>query len=150
MHTQKKSVLGFLCVTHFGLILCMCSPMFGQVAGATLSSTVSDPSGAIVGNAQISIKNLATDITTVVIANADGFYSAPNLVPGDYEASASSPGFSTEVPPKFTLIVRGVAESSTTIVISYHHLWRDLSCLALKVSLFPLRDEVRGSGCEIL
>jgi hypothetical protein len=68
-----------------------------QVTGATLSGTASDASGAIVPNAQISIKNLATGESRVVMTNAAGLYAAPNLLPGNYEVTASAQGFSTAI-----------------------------------------------------
>src|SRR4029077_6183164 len=37
--------------------------------------------------------------------DAAGFYSAPNLLPGTYEVSASATGFSTEVQTGLTLTV---------------------------------------------
>jgi len=80
-------------------------PTYGQVVGATLSGMVTDASGGIVPQAQISIKNLATGISTTISANGDGFYTAPNLLRGDYEIAASAPGFSTEVRTGITLTV---------------------------------------------
>jgi hypothetical protein len=80
-------------------------PAYGQVAGATLSGTVTDSSGAIIPQAQVSIKNRSTGISTVVIANSDGFYTAPNLIAGSYEMSASAPNFATEVQSGITLTV---------------------------------------------
>src|SRR5216684_3843748 len=68
-----------------------------QVTGATLSGTVTDPSGAVVAGAQISIKNTATGISRDVTSDSSGFYAAPNLPPGDYEVRVSAKGFSTAV-----------------------------------------------------
>src|SRR5579862_3336382 len=79
--------------------------LYGQVAGATLSGTVSDASGAVIPQAQVSIKNLSTGVSTIFTANADGFYTAPNLLAGSYEMSASAPGFATEVRSGITLTV---------------------------------------------
>jgi hypothetical protein len=84
-----------LAALSLGLFLSV--PVYAQVAGATLSGTVTDASGAIVPQAQISIKNVATGISTTVTSDAAGFYLAPNLRPGTYEVSASAAGFSTEV-----------------------------------------------------
>src|ERR1700676_1682895 len=87
------------------LVLSLLIPakMWSQVSGATLSGTVSDTSGATVPHAQISIRNAATGVTASTTANSDGFYSAPNLLPGAYEVKVSSPGFSTEVRSGITL-----------------------------------------------
>jgi Carboxypeptidase regulatory-like domain/TonB dependent receptor/TonB-dependent Receptor Plug Domain len=76
-----------------------------QVSGATLSGTVRDSSGAVVPQTQISIKNVATSVETPVTANQDGLYSAPNLLPGPYEVTASSPGFSAVVRTGIVLTV---------------------------------------------
>jgi hypothetical protein len=66
----------------------------GQVAGASLSGTVVDQSGAILPKARVSIKNVATGIETLAIVNEGGLYSSPNLLPGPYQVTASAPGFS--------------------------------------------------------
>src|SRR5580700_4785322 len=66
-----------------------------QVSGATLSGTVTDPTGALVPNAAILIRNSDTGATRAVNTNSDGFYSAPNLIPGNYEVKISAKGFST-------------------------------------------------------
>ena len=70
---------------------------YAQVAGATLSGTITDQSGSAVAGARVSIKNPATGVSTDVTANAGGFYSAPNLLPGTYEVTASANGFATAV-----------------------------------------------------
>src|SRR6202171_2239660 len=73
-------------------ILC-CYPMHGQVVGGTISGTISDKSGAVVVNATVSLKNLATGVSTAVKTNAQGLYSMPNLLPGDYQQSVEAAGF---------------------------------------------------------
>jgi hypothetical protein len=68
-----------------------------QVAGAALSGTVTDQSGAFVPQAAISVRNVATDITRATTTSASGFYSVPNLLPGTYDVKASAQGFSTHI-----------------------------------------------------
>jgi hypothetical protein len=68
-----------------------------QVVGGTISGTISDKSGAVVGNATVSIKNLATGVATVVQTNAQGLYSIPNLLPGNYQQTVSASGFETAI-----------------------------------------------------
>jgi hypothetical protein len=80
-------------------------PAYAQVSGATLSGTITDPSGAAIANVKVSIRNKATDITRDVTADAAGFYSAPNLLPGDYEVTVSAAGFSTTKESNITLTV---------------------------------------------
>ena len=94
------------------LLLCVLSLLCAnraqaQVAGAGLSGTVTDPSGALIPNAQISIKNTATGVARAVTTDTAGFYTAPNLLPGTYEITASAPGFATVVQTGITLTVGG-------------------------------------------
>ena len=67
-----------------------------QVVGATLSGTITDASGAVLPNAQVSIKNSANGSVRSIATNAAGLYTAPNLLPGDYVVSASAAGFAAE------------------------------------------------------
>jgi Carboxypeptidase regulatory-like domain/TonB-dependent Receptor Plug Domain len=78
--------------------------VYAQVVGATLSGTITDPSGAVIPSAQVAIRNSATGVVRTVTTNADGVYVAPNLQPGDYEVTASAPGFNAES-TKLTLTV---------------------------------------------
>ncbi len=80
-------------------------PANAQAVGATLSGVVSDSSGAAIGNATVSIKNVATSEIRQVSSNGDGIYSAPNLLPGSYEVSAEAQGFTKLVQKGITLTV---------------------------------------------
>jgi len=80
-------------------------PAHAQVAGATLSGTLTDPSGSGVPNATVSIKNTGTGIARAVTTDDTGFYSVPNLTPGVYEVTFSAAGFSTQVEKGITLTV---------------------------------------------
>src|ERR1700675_3213361 len=80
------------------LLSILCSyPVRGQVVGGTISGTISDKSGAVVVNATVSMKNLATGVSTAVKTNAQGLYSLPNLLPGDYQQSVAAAGFEISI-----------------------------------------------------
>ena len=70
--------------------------LHAQVAGGTISGTVTDSSGRVINNVQITITNVATGVTRDVTTNDEGFYSAPNMLPGTYEAKFSASGFKIE------------------------------------------------------
>ena len=89
----------------FGVIVLASGRIYPQVVGGTLSGTVTDQSGAVIPNGQVSIKNVATGIMRDVTTDAAGFYMAPNLIPGAYEVTASAAGFATEVRTGITLTV---------------------------------------------
>lgn len=88
----------FLLCATFGLLivqLLSTSTTQAQVVGATVSGTVTDVSGSVIQNAEVVITNSATAEMQSVTTNDEGFYSAPNLQPGDYSVRASAPNFQT-------------------------------------------------------
>ncbi len=69
-----------------------------QVAGGSISGTVTGGSGAVLPGAQISISNPETGTTTRIAAtDAQGLYSVPDLGPGTYEMRVSALGFVTQL-----------------------------------------------------
>jgi hypothetical protein len=105
--TRKASqrIFAFSAFVVLVLSLFVSVPVYAQVAGATLSGTVIDASGAAIPQVSVSIRNVATGITTTAAANANGFYTATNLLPGSYEIKASASGFATVVRTGITLTV---------------------------------------------
>src|SRR5437879_6095610 len=78
---------------------------YAQVARATLTGTVKDSSGAVIPNAQVAITDLATGVTRTVSPGSSGLYTAPNLLPGNYEIRITATGFSTQLQKGVTLTV---------------------------------------------
>src|ERR1700676_5036585 len=81
------------------------APTLAQVAGGTLSGTVSDSNGAGIPQAKLVIKNVATGVERTVTTNADGFYTAVNLLPGSYQIAISAAGFNSETRHGVTMTV---------------------------------------------
>ncbi len=78
---------------------------------ATLTGTVSDPTGAVVPHASVKIRSLATSSERLLTTDSAGIYVAPSLVPGDYEIDVNAAGFSPYKVEKVTLTV----DSSVTV-----------------------------------
>lgn len=117
LNCEKKNPVVILLVSMLLWILLIPGHLIAQVTGATLSGTVKDESGSVVPNVAVVVKNVATGVVTKVTANEDGFYTAPNLRPGQYEITASTPGFSTLVQSGITLTVGAQQELNFTMKV---------------------------------
>src|SRR5487761_379473 len=102
---SKQRACALACLLALGLCIFANAPLHAQVSGATLTGAVTDPSGAVIPNAKVSIKNVATGVTRSVAANSAGFYTAPNLLPGPYSVTVSAPGFTMLVRSGIVLTV---------------------------------------------
>src|SRR5580658_2582658 len=67
-----------------------------QIVGATVSGVVTDPSGRSVPQAKLVLKSLSTQISRSALADESGFFSAPNLTPGEYEVTVAEDSFETQ------------------------------------------------------
>ena len=63
---------------------------YGQGERATVTGTVNDSSGSIVVNADVSIRNVGTNVVAKTKTNNAGIYYLPSLPPGRYELDRKS------------------------------------------------------------
>lgn len=82
---------------------------------AEISGLVKDPSGAVVPNATVKIKNLATHLLRTTQTNGAGIYSVPALPPSRYEIEVSKAGFRTAVRSNVKLDVGERAQSDFSL-----------------------------------
>jgi outer membrane receptor protein involved in Fe transport len=141
--------------TIFWLLLCalVVLSLFGalrldaQVTGATILGTVTDATGAAVPKVEISIANTATGLVTAVTTSPEGFYSAPNLLPGTYQITAKSAGFSTAVLSGITLTVG--AQQSVNIALKVGETSQQVevtsTAIAVELASSTLSDVVSGT-----
>ncbi|HYL77952.1 MAG TPA: TonB-dependent receptor [Bryobacteraceae bacterium] len=74
-------------------------------ASAQLSGVVTDPSGGRVQNQTITLRSKETGQTRTTQTGGDGYYMFADLVPGIYEVSGETTGFSPIHVPKLELVV---------------------------------------------
>ncbi|MGB7189771.1 MAG: TonB-dependent receptor [Acidobacteriaceae bacterium] len=72
---------------------------------ATLNGTVTDPSGAVIPNVQLTLTNTATQREQTTISNSDGAYRFASVGIGSYTLTASAPGFQKFVKTGITVTV---------------------------------------------
>jgi len=117
MNILKISRPALAAITLLLILMIAANPASAQVSGATLTGVVSDSSGAVIPKATIAIKNKSTGTTRTVETNNDGFYTAPNLLPGDYQVTVTAVGFSTAVHNSVTLNVGAQQTLNETMVV---------------------------------
>jgi len=93
------------------LVVCLfvivsASFLYGQGgANGTILGTVTDNSGAVVGNAKVDVTNMATGVATHTQTSVNGDFTAPYLAPGIYSVTVQAPGFQKAVADNVTLVV---------------------------------------------
>jgi outer membrane receptor protein involved in Fe transport len=91
------------CLKKFSLLLpaaLFCCALFAgsgfaQQITATLTGTVTDPSGAVVPGATVTVTSLDTALTKTALTNDNGIYTVPFLQPGNYSITVEKTGFSS-------------------------------------------------------
>lgn len=81
-----------------GIVLLLAAvPVWAQVSTSSITGEVRDPSGAVVPNAKVEVKNEATGVAYSGTTTGAGSYAFPSLPPGLYTVTVSQPGFQTFV-----------------------------------------------------
>jgi hypothetical protein len=73
------------------LLLVSAVCVLAQTTNGSIQGTVTDPSGATVGGAKVTARNLGTGLTISTVTTDPGLYSLPNLPPGQYAVIIESP-----------------------------------------------------------
>jgi len=68
-----------------------------QTFRGTILGTVTDPSGAVVAGAKVTVKNTGTGLERSTQTSSDGSYSLPELPIGTYDVTVTQSGFQTSV-----------------------------------------------------
>jgi Carboxypeptidase regulatory-like domain/TonB-dependent Receptor Plug Domain len=99
MHTLKARLL------LFAIAVFTTTTVWGQGLTGSISGVVKDPNGAVVPNAKVTAKNVATNAESVAQTDDTGFYRILNLVPADYLVTAEAAGFRRTVTSPQTLTI---------------------------------------------
>jgi Carboxypeptidase regulatory-like domain/TonB dependent receptor len=104
-----KAIAVFFC---FAL---MVGSLAAQTFRGTILGTVTDPSGAVVSGAKVTIKNVNTGLERTTQTSADGSYSVPELPIGTYTVTVTQSGFQTAVTSNVVVDVSAERRVDTTL-----------------------------------
>src|SRR5215469_16486715 len=86
------------------------------ISTGSIQGTVTDPNGAVVSGATVTIINKATGTAAKTSTNAAGSYSSGALQPGQYDVRVENKGFRTEL-LSLTVQVGVVATGNIQLVV---------------------------------
>src|SRR5204863_3500695 len=93
----KEKVMKVKVITNLAALLLLvtfATFCFGQTESGQISGSVTDPSGAVVSGAKVTVKNVNTSAERTTTADSSGSYTVTNLQPGTYEIGVQAAGFS--------------------------------------------------------
>jgi outer membrane receptor protein involved in Fe transport len=83
----RKLLIGII------LVISLTPVIPGQTTTGGIRGVITDSSGAVLPNAKITAKNLATGVAMQSTSNGEGFYSFPRILPGKYTVSIELSSF---------------------------------------------------------
>ena len=110
-----KTVRNFLSVCI--VLLCAASVALAQAGRGSISGLVTDPGGAVVQGAHVTLLNPATGVGQHTVTSSAGLYTFLSLNPGVYQVTASQTGFKSVAQDKITVTVDQVTEVNITLQV---------------------------------
>lgn len=115
----------------------------GQSTNATLSGTVTDPTGAAIPKVQMTLTSVDTGTVNKTASGSDGLYSFPNLRPGIYQLKASAPGFKEYVQAGIELTMNALARQDIKLEVG-----KEIQTVEVKANASPINTtdaQVKGT-----
>jgi hypothetical protein len=114
---KKKQIIRCTVILVGLLITTFCSKARAQYEDGSLIGTIRDASGAVVGNATVTVTNVNTGIISRVTSNGSGDYEVPSLHVGVYTIEAEASGFAPAEAKNITISVAGRQRIDLTLSV---------------------------------
>ena len=101
----KKHGMPLCLLAGCALFTAMSAALWAQTGGGALVGTVTDPGGAVVPNAAVTLTNSATSSAYSSVTNEAGRYSFPQVSVGTYTIKVSAPGFREQLQSGVTISI---------------------------------------------
>jgi Carboxypeptidase regulatory-like domain/TonB dependent receptor/TonB-dependent Receptor Plug Domain len=118
----------------------------GLAQEATIVGTVTDPSGAAVANASITVTNLDTGLARTLTTSSDGQYVVPDLHIGRYSVRAAASGFKTTEQQNITLQVNDRARVDLKLAVgsAQEQVTVEAAAIAVQSDTGEVSDVITG------
>ncbi len=95
--SKQRVLRDFLFLSCLVVLIALSGTSGFAQSTATLEGTITDPSGAVIPNVKVVVRNQGTRIERITQTGNDGNYVVPALEPGFYRVEAQATGFQTLV-----------------------------------------------------
>ena len=117
MSKHLLATLKGACTLLIALVLFAASGASAQVLYGLLTGTVTDASGAVVPNAQVTALEVQTGVSQTAAGDSSGIYRFPALLPGTYNVTITAQGFSKQETPGVLVRANEVARVDGTLKV---------------------------------
>lgn len=115
-----------------------------QTSRGTVSGAVTDPNGATVAGANITLTNLETDVARTTVTNDEGFYRFDAVDPGNYSIKFNAQGFGEITKTNIPVLASQTADVSASLALGTQELTIDVT--ADGGALLQYEAPVRGGN----
>jgi hypothetical protein len=106
---KMQSVALALCCLTLVVLICGASPGFAQNVTASITGTITDPSGAPIAGATVTARDVDRGVSWSAQTNDAGIYNILRIAVGSYSVKVEAKGFETAVYPTFALVLNQIA-----------------------------------------
>lgn len=104
MFQRPRFRISPLCaITLSAGLLAFAPPALAQTSNGQIIGVVTDPTGAVIPDAAITVTNTQTNVKTVIQSDRSGSFKALSLQIGTYKVTAEKAGFSLATSPEYTI-----------------------------------------------
>ncbi len=101
----RKNLALFCALCSFFFLPGFAPSALSQAVNATLLGTVTDPTGASVSGASVTVTQTATSTKYSAVTNESGNYTVPNLPPGIYSVTVEAKGFKKDTHQNIDVLI---------------------------------------------
>ena len=133
------------------ILLCGASAATAQLTTADIVGTITDPTGAVIANASVTVKNLETNEQRTATSNASGEYQITLLPVGHYSVTVKVPNFKTSTTSNLSVeagdrarndvqLSTGVIDETVNVEASTPLLQADNSTVSSTITAVAVQD----------
>src|SRR5262245_59841578 len=119
---------------------------FAQTSRGTVSGTISDPNGAVISGATVTLTNTATTVSRTTVTNSQGIYRFDAVDLGDYTVKFTATGFGEVV--KSNIVVSANQTASIDAQLQPGAQSQSINVTAETGALLQTEAPVRGGNID--